>query len=232
MSAHRRSVVSGIAVLSPPEDTKAPPPHLRLKQMRLRQPTFHKASKNVRATRAPVPLPRVHAALPAKPRSTLMTALLSEPQCAQGDLSAPPDLMRRLSDYATRKRVSQAVVVEAALESYLSPDGPDRLEAALARRLDRLSRASERLERHVTIGNEALALFVRFWLTSTPALPEAMQAASEAKGKERYDAFVEALGRRLAQPVRPRQHHAKAHRQRWPPHRKEWAARGRDWASR
>jgi predicted transcriptional regulator len=80
-----------------------------------------------------------------------------------------PDLMRRLADYAERKRVSQAVAIETALESYLSPDGPDRLEAALARRLDRLSRASERLERHVTTGNEALALFVRFWLTSTPS---------------------------------------------------------------
>jgi hypothetical protein len=106
--------------------------------------------------------------------------------------------MRRLADYAARKRVSQAVVVEAALESYLSPDDPDRLEAALARRLDRLSRASERLERHVTIGNEALALFVRFWLTSTPPMPEATQAAANAKGKDRYDGFLEALGRRLA----------------------------------
>lgn len=111
----------------------------------------------------------------------------------------PPDLTRRLADYATRKRVSQAVVVEAALESYLSPDGPERLEAALARRLDRLSRASERLEHHVTIGNEALALFVRFWLTSTPALPDTAQAAAQAKGRERYEAFIEALGRRLAQ---------------------------------
>jgi hypothetical protein len=62
-----------------------------------------------------------------------------------------------------------------------------------------LSRASERLERHVTIGNEALALFVRFWLTSTPPMPEAMQAAANAKGKDRYDRFIEALGRRLAQ---------------------------------
>jgi predicted transcriptional regulator len=111
----------------------------------------------------------------------------------------PPDLMRRLSDYATRKRVSQAVVVEAALESILSPDGPDRLEAALARRLDRLSRASERLERHVTIGNEALALFVRFWLTNTPPPPDSSQASAQAKGRERYHGFIEALGRKLAQ---------------------------------
>ncbi|MGG5889958.1 CopG family transcriptional regulator [Falsiroseomonas sp. HC035] len=117
---------------------------------------------------------------------------------AKATFRLPPDLMRRLADYAARKRISQAVVIEAALESYLSPDGPDRLEAALARRLDRLSRASERLERHVTIGNEALALFVRFWLTSTAPLPDAMQAAAQAKGRERYEGFVEALGRRLA----------------------------------
>ena len=111
----------------------------------------------------------------------------------------PPDLIRRLADYAARKHVSQAVVVEAALESYLSADGPDRLEAALARRLDRLSRASERLERHVTIGNEAVALFVRFWLTSTPPPPDSRQASAQAKGRERYHGFIEALGRKLAQ---------------------------------
>lgn len=111
----------------------------------------------------------------------------------------PPDLMRRLADYAARRRVSQAVVVEAALESYLSPDGPDRLEAALARRLDRLSRASERLERHVTIGNEAIALFVRSWLTNTPPLPDATQVAANAKGRDRYHGFIEALGRRLTE---------------------------------
>lgn len=111
----------------------------------------------------------------------------------------PPELTQRLADYAARKRVSQAVVVEAALESYLSPDSADRLEAVLARRLDRLSRASERLERHVTIGNEALALFVRFWLTSTAPVPDAMKAAAQAKGKDRYHGFIEALGRRLTQ---------------------------------
>ena len=92
----------------------------------------------------------------------------------------------------------QALVVETALASHLSPDGADRLEAALARRLDRMTRQIERLERHVTISNEALALFVRFSLTNTPPLPDTAQAAAQAKGRERYDGFVEALGRRLA----------------------------------
>jgi len=47
-------------------------------------------------------------------------------------------------------------------------------------------------------GNEAVALFVRFWLTSVPPLPDSAQAAAQAKGRERYEGFVEALGRRLA----------------------------------
>ena len=110
----------------------------------------------------------------------------------------PPELAGQLADYAGRKRVPQALVVETALSSYLSPDNSDRMEAALGRRLDRLTRQVERLERHVTISNEALALFVRFWLTVTPPLPDTAQNAAQTKGRERYEGFVEALGRRLA----------------------------------
>lgn len=110
----------------------------------------------------------------------------------------PPELAGRLADYAERKRVPQALVVETALASYLSPDNSERMEAALGRRLDRITRQIERLERHLTISNEALALFVRFWLTATPPVPDATNAAAQAKGRERYEGFIEALGRRLA----------------------------------
>jgi hypothetical protein len=110
----------------------------------------------------------------------------------------PPDLAGKLADYAARKGVPQALVVEAVLASYLSPDGADRLEAALARRLDRMTRQMELVEPHVTISNEALAVFVRFWLTSTPPLPDTALTAAQTKRRERYEGFVEALGRRLA----------------------------------
>ncbi len=109
----------------------------------------------------------------------------------------PPDLGLKLADYASRKRVPQAHIVETALASFLSPDASERLEGALGRRLDRLVRQVERLERNVTISNEALA-FVRFWLTTTPSLPDGAQQAAQAKGRERYEGFVDALGRRLA----------------------------------
>jgi hypothetical protein len=90
------------------------------------------------------------------------------------------------------------LVAEAAIASFLSPDDSDRREAAIAKRLDRIVRVLERLERNDGVALETIALFIRFWLTSTPALPEQSSPAARAKGAERYDRFVEALGRRLS----------------------------------
>lgn len=109
-----------------------------------------------------------------------------------------PDLMRLLADFADRREKSRSLVAEAAIASFLSPDADQRQEAALAKRLDRIDRNVQRLERDTGILNEAFAIFIRFWLTSTPPLPEAAQAAARAQGGERYDRFLEALGRRLA----------------------------------
>lgn len=109
-----------------------------------------------------------------------------------------PSLTAELEALAARRKVSKSQVVEAALASYLSPDAADQREAAITRRLDRLTRAVERLERNQTITTEALALFIRFWLTTTPPLPDTKRDAAQAKGRERYEGFVETLGRRLA----------------------------------
>jgi hypothetical protein len=109
----------------------------------------------------------------------------------------PLDLSDQLADRAARMGVAQTQIVEAALRSLLSPDGADRLEAAISRRLDRLSRQADRLEHHVQISNEAVAMFVRFWLTLTPPLPDTAQAAAQATGRARYRSFLEALGRRM-----------------------------------
>ena len=56
---------------------------------------------------------------------------------------------------------------------------------------------SRRLERNIGIATETLALFIRFWLTITPPLPNDAHAAAQVKGRERYEGFIEALGRRL-----------------------------------
>lgn len=110
-----------------------------------------------------------------------------------------PATSRALDELAARRKLSKSAIVEAAVTSFLSPDGSDRKEAALSRRLDRLSRQVERLERDQTIALEALGLFVRAWLTATPPLADSAQAAAQAKGRERYESFVETLGRRIQQ---------------------------------
>jgi hypothetical protein len=109
-----------------------------------------------------------------------------------------PGLLQKVEDLAARKNLTKSLIIEAAVASFLSPDSDDRREAAFTRRLDRLTRQVERLERDISISAEALALFVRFWLTVTPPLPESAQAAAKAKGTERYREFVDTLGRRIA----------------------------------
>ncbi|MGL4237072.1 CopG family transcriptional regulator [Tabrizicola sp.] len=110
-----------------------------------------------------------------------------------------PEIMTALADYAARRDHSRSLIAEAAIASFLSPDAAERQEAATTKRLDQIDRRITRLERDVGISVETLAVFIRFWLTSNPPLPEPAQAAARAQAGKRYDAFVAALGRRLAQ---------------------------------
>src|SRR3546814_8235971 len=97
-------------------------------------------------------------------------------------------------------------IVEAALASLLTPDQEERLEAVLARRLDRLSRQIERLEWHIELSNETAALFIRSWLTNNPPLPDAALQAAQATGKKRWAAFVDTLARRMVLGPRSAEH--------------------------
>jgi len=108
------------------------------------------------------------------------------------------DLSLALDAASKRMRRSKSEIVQAAVAAYLSPDTDEMAEAAITRRLDRMTRELERLARDVTISNEAIALFVKAWLTATPSLAAGDQKAQNAKGHERYVGFLEALSRRLA----------------------------------
>ncbi|WP_192244142.1 CopG family transcriptional regulator [Mesorhizobium silamurunense] len=116
-----------------------------------------------------------------------------------------PTIMKMLADFAARREQSQSMIAEAAIASFLSPDADERREAAIAKRLDQVDRRLARQERDIGITVETLAVFVRFWLATTPALPEPAAQAARAKAAERYEAFVAALGRRLAKGPKLRQ---------------------------
>lgn len=110
-----------------------------------------------------------------------------------------------LAQSAARRGQSKSMIAEAAIASFLSPDDAERREAIVVKRLDQLDRRMTRMERDVGIAVESLAVFIRFWLTTTPALPEPAAQAARAVASKRYEAFITALGRRLAKGPKLRQ---------------------------
>jgi hypothetical protein len=108
-----------------------------------------------------------------------------------------PKHARSLVDASRVNGVSQSSLVAAALASFLSPDAADRREAAIIKRLDRLSHQYERIERDQTIHIETLALFVRYFLSVTAPLPESQQDAARAAGRARFEKFIEQLAAHL-----------------------------------
>lgn len=104
---------------------------------------------------------------------------------------------RRVSELSVLHRRSKSSVVATALTSFLSPEGLDRREVAIVKRLDRLVSQFERLERDQTILMETLALFIRYQLSVSSSIPESSQEARRAQGKARFEKFIEQLARHL-----------------------------------
>jgi hypothetical protein len=108
-----------------------------------------------------------------------------------------PDHAKRLDQLAAHKGVSKSAVIAAALASFLSPDAADQREVAVGKRLDRLSRQLDRLERDQAILIETVALYVRYFLTVSVPVPEGQQDAARAQGRARYAQFIEQLARHI-----------------------------------
>lgn len=68
----------------------------------------------------------------------------------------------------------------------------------MSRRLDRIGRQIDTLDEDIAILGETISLFIRFWLTITPPLPDNAKQSARIKGNERFEGFMESLGRRLA----------------------------------
>src|SRR3990167_8014070 len=116
---------------------------------------------------------------------------------ARLNLFIQPEHAKRLNELAIKKGVSKSSIIAAALASWLSPESGDQREIATAKRLDRLSRQFERLERDQNILIETLALYIRYYLTVSTPVPEAHQDAARTQGKLRFTQFVEQLGRHV-----------------------------------
>ncbi|MCB1522301.1 MAG: hypothetical protein KDJ37_17265, partial [Hyphomicrobiaceae bacterium] len=113
-------------------------------------------------------------------------------------LYLPRDLAKRLDEIAVLRNGAKSALVEEALTASLSPKKLPGVDDALARRLDELNRRTGVIQRDMAIVTEALALFVRYYLIVTPPVPSSEQGSARALGKERFEAFVAQIGRRVA----------------------------------
>ena len=107
-------------------------------------------------------------------------------------------LTAQLEALAMKPGSSKSAIVADALRGYLARRGAKELDDLLKVRLDRITGQMGRMERDLQILLETLALFIRYEFTVTPPLPEADQAAARAVAQDRYQAFIEQVGRRIA----------------------------------
>jgi|SRR5579864_1782059 len=105
---------------------------------------------------------------------------------------------QRLELAAKRPGTNKSAIIDAALDRFLNPERDASGDAALMRRLDRMSRQLGRIDRDLSVTAETIALFIRYYLTITPPLPSGDQDAARALGRERFETFVAQVGKRVA----------------------------------
>ena len=108
-----------------------------------------------------------------------------------------PSLSERLEELAAKPGVTKSEILAKAVEAWLNRRGTSELEDRFAMRLDRISTALMRIERDGHILLESLALFIHYELGIHPPLAEG-DKAGRAQARERFNAFVEQVGRQIA----------------------------------
>lgn len=108
-----------------------------------------------------------------------------------------PDLSARLETLAAKPGVSKSTILADAVTAWLNRRGSQELDERFGLRLHRISDQLDRIERDGQVLLESLALFVRYQLTVTAPLPEPDKAA-RAVGQERFQKFIDQVGRQIA----------------------------------
>ena len=107
------------------------------------------------------------------------------------------DISEKLEALAAKPGASKSAILADAIVAWLNRRGSHELDERFGLRLNRISAQLNRIERDSQVLLETLALFVRYQLTVTAPLPEPDQAA-RAVGRDRFQAFVDQVGRHIA----------------------------------
>ncbi len=117
---------------------------------------------------------------------------------ARQNLYLDNDLSDRLDRLAAKPGTSKSAIIADALKAYLDRHGAKELDDKLKPRLDKVTAQLNRMERSQRVIVETLALYIRFQFSVLPPLADADQAAGRMLAQERYQAFIEQVGRKLA----------------------------------
>lgn len=109
-----------------------------------------------------------------------------------------PKISERLTALAEKPGTTISNVIGDALRAYFDRQGGDVLEDRFKTRLDTMSAQLNRIERDQRIDLESLALWIRYQLTLSNPVPPGQWAALQAVGAERFQKFIEEVGRRIA----------------------------------
>lgn len=112
-------------------------------------------------------------------------------------LFLPQSLSKRFETLASVPGVSKSAILVEAIGDFLDRRGDDELELHFAERLDQVSKRLARIERNNRVALESLSLFIRYMLTVNAPIAEGDEAA-RVLGRQRFDEFVERVGRQVA----------------------------------
>ena len=107
------------------------------------------------------------------------------------------DISEKLEALAAKPGASKSAILADAIIAWLNRRGSHELDERFGLRLNRITAQLNRIERDGQVLLETLALFVRYQLTVTAPLPEP-DSAARAVGRDRFQAFVDQVGRQIA----------------------------------
>jgi hypothetical protein len=105
------------------------------------------------------------------------------------------EVYEQLQAATERPGVGKSMVVEAALERFLSPRAP--VEDLVGQRFDDMHARFDRLEHDMRMIAETVALHARYHLAVMPALPQSRLHEACLLGDERFKVLAEQVDRRV-----------------------------------
>lgn len=107
------------------------------------------------------------------------------------------EISGQLDALAAKPGTSKSAIVADALRAHFRRRGMREVDDLLKVRLDRISADQRRTARDMDVLLESLSLFIRYQLSLTAQIPEP-DAAARAIGRDRFENFIDQVGRHMA----------------------------------